>query len=161
MKRTLWLLSCVLALAAGPACAQIRAFLQIPGIPGESTRDGRKDWIDIKTVSVTVANRVCQGVSVTKDLDKSSPLLSGAALVGSEYAQMTIEVERAIEGSEVFLIYLLENVTVSAVQTVTTENLPALESIQLTPSTIKMTYKPPSAGAPAPEVSFTLPCPKK
>jgi type VI secretion system Hcp family effector len=151
----------VLTVTGGAASAQIRSFLHIPGVPGESVYASHPSWIDVLTVSVGVSDRVCNGVSLTKRLDKSSPLLSGSALNGALYAQMTIDVERDIEGSEVFLTYLLENVTVSAVQTNTTTTESPLESVHLVPSTIKMTYKPPSASFPAPQVSFTLPCSKK
>jgi type VI secretion system Hcp family effector len=160
MKRTSWLISCVLALAACPATAQISSYLEIPGLPGESTRKGHENWIDIKTVSVSVADQACHGVALTKDLDKSSPLLSGAALTGGFYAKMTIDVERVAEPSEVILTYVLDNVTVTAVQTTTTTTSPALESVHLSPSKITMTYKPPGA-LPSAAVSFTLTCVKK
>jgi type VI protein secretion system component Hcp len=163
MKRAHLLLCCVLALAASQAHAQIESFLQIPGIPGESTRDGRKDWIDLRTVSMNIADRVCDGVVVTKNLDLSSGLLSGAALSGAVYPTMTIEAARIVDAQqETFLKYTLESVTVQAVQNTTTATLPALETVHLFAAKITMAYTPPSTGGQSVPITFpTLTCTKK
>lgn len=156
------LLACVLALAAGAAGAQVRSFLLIPGVPGESVDEGHRAWIDLNTVSVGVAERACTGVTLSKNLDRSSPLLSGAALTGGLYATMTIDVARSVaERPEVFLVYTLTNVSVASIQATTTATAPTVETVHLAPSTITMVYTPPAAGGPGTAVSFTLNCVKK
>jgi type VI protein secretion system component Hcp len=61
-----------------------------------------------------VANRVCSGISVTKQIDSSSPVLSTAALLGGVYPTMTLEFTAGTEGRS-YLTYVLSNVTVNAV----------------------------------------------
>jgi type VI secretion system Hcp family effector len=155
------LFSCLLALTAGQAGAQVKSFLLVPGVQGESTDVGHENWINLTTVSVGVADRACSSVVLTKALDKSSPLLSGAALAGGVYPTMTVDVVRVTDGgSNVFLKYTLTNVTVASVQATTTPTLPALETVQLVPNTITMVYTP-STGGTGTAVSFTLNCLKK
>jgi type VI secretion system secreted protein Hcp len=153
--------ACVLGLAAGTASA-VSTFLFIPGVPGESVDDRHRDWIDLHSVSVGVADRACTGFTVTKNLDKSSPLLSGAAMTGGVYPTMTVEVLSDGIDRYAFLTYTLTNVVVGSVQATTTATVPVVESVGLVPAAITMSYRPrkPDGSLDA-AVNFTLTCTKK
>jgi type VI secretion system secreted protein Hcp len=87
------------------------AFLKIDGIPGESTDDKHKDWIEIlsfshgmtQPASATAssagggtAERVnLQDLQIAKHLDKASPKLYELCCSGKHIANVTIELCRA------------------------------------------------------------------
>lgn len=155
-------LACTVSLVAGTAAA-IDTYLYIPGVPGESMDAGHPYWIDLDSVSVGVANRECTDFTVTKYLDKSSPLLSGAAMSGGTYASMRIEAVKAGEQRQAFLTYTLANVVVGAVAVAAAKGVPIpMETVTLAPTTITMSYRSqrPDGSLDAP-VTFTLSCAKK
>ncbi len=155
-----FVLACVLASAAQTAAAG-SIFLFIPGVPGESTDDRRRDWIDLQSMQVGVANKICSGVTVSKDLDSTSPVLSGAALIGGAYPSMTLEVTTLGERPQTYLSYALANVTVIAVSASTAGGRVA-ESVTLYPTTLTMTYRPTqNDGTQGAAVTFTLNCARK
>jgi type VI secretion system secreted protein Hcp len=137
----------VALLAAGTttASAAIDSYLYIPGVPGESTADRFRDWIDVTALSVAVADRVCSGVTVTKNLDSSSPLLSAAALTGVFYPTMSIQVVRAGSEQQNFLTYSLSSVTVASVGVAVSPTGVLVEQVVLRPAVIDMSYRPQAA----------------
>jgi type VI secretion system secreted protein Hcp len=107
-------------------------FLQIDGIPGESTDDRHKDWIELlsydhKVVQPTSATRSSAGGGstgrsqhhdyvITKYVDKASPKLFEAVASGKHFSKAKIEICRA-GGSQVkFMEITLEEVIISRVQ---------------------------------------------
>jgi type VI protein secretion system component Hcp len=156
-----FVLAGVLASAAQTAAAAASIFLLIPGVPGESTDSRHANWINLYSMQVGVANKVCSGVTVTKDLDRASPDLSGAALVGGAYPSMTLEVAKTGGDQQTYLTYALANVTVTSVSSSTGGDR-VVEAVTLYPTTLTMSYKPQlsdgSLGAP---VTYTLHCTKK
>jgi len=114
------------------------SYLQIDGIPGESTDSNHKDWIEVlsyghemmQPVSSTKssAGGAATGRSqhgdfaITKFVDKSSPKLYEAVSNGKHISKAKIEVCRA-GGSQVkFLEINLEQVMVSLVQLNSTDS---------------------------------------
>ncbi len=157
-----FVLACVLAAAAQSAAAGT-IFLFIPGVPGESTDDGRRDWINLHSMQVGVENKVCSGVTVTKEIDLSSPVLSGAALIGGAYPSMTLDVTTRGDRPQTFLTYALANVTVTAVSaTASSGGVGVHETVMLSATTLTMTYRPTrNDGTQGPPVVFTLNCTRK
>jgi type VI secretion system secreted protein Hcp len=106
-------------LAAAPA-STVGSWLQLPGIPGESTDDKHKNWIAIESMSFGPTNTTgtssgggagkvsIHDLHITKATDKSSPLLMQAAATGKPFATAEIDV-----GST---RYILKQVLVSSVQ---------------------------------------------
>ena len=154
-----FVLACVLASAAQTAAAA-SIFLFIPGVPGESTDSRHPNWINLYSMQVGVANKVCSGVTVTKDLDVTSPVLSGAALIGGAYPSMTLEVTTLGERPQTYLTYALANVTVTSVSASTGGDR-VTEAVTLYPTTLTMTYRPQQDGSLGAPVTFTLNCTKK
>ncbi|GAB5442181.1 MAG: type VI secretion system tube protein Hcp [Fuerstiella sp.] len=105
------------------------AFLQIDGIPGESTDDQHKDWIEIKDYEHCVAQPISGsrssggGISgervnhsafrITKELDKASPKLALYCCNGSHISSVKMELCRAGGDKQKYMEVLMENVLVS------------------------------------------------
>lgn len=124
------------------ASAAIDTFLYIPGVPGESLHPDFRDWIDVTSLSVAVADRVCSGFTITKPLDSSSPILSAAALSAVVYPTMTVQAQKAGEGQRPFLTYTLTNVVVNAVGVAYSSSGTLVERLVLYPAVIATNYRP-------------------
>src|ERR1700722_1872311 len=107
-------------------------FLKIDGIDGESTTKDHKDEISINSFSVGAqgsqnvgsqssgagAGKVSiQSFSITKTLDKASPLLFQAAATGQHFKDATLSFTRKAGGKEqTYLKFDFQNVLISSVQ---------------------------------------------
>ena len=107
------------------------AFLQLDGIPGESTDDKHKDWIELVSYGHTMtqpvsATRSSSGgassgrahhgdFAITKYLDKASPKLYEALSQGKHIGKGKIEVCRAGGGQVKFLEISFEEIMISSV----------------------------------------------
>jgi len=107
-------------------------FLKIDGIDGESTQKDHKGEIEIGSFSVSAqgaqgagsqssgagAGKVSiQSFSITKTLDKSSPLLFQAAATGQHFKDATLSFTRKAGGKEqTYLKFDFQNVLISSVQ---------------------------------------------
>jgi len=107
------------------------AFLQIEGIPGESTDEKHKDWIEILSYSHGVSQSGAgsrssggaatsgrcnhQDFSIVKTLDKASPDLNLICCNGKHIKKMTLELCRATGDKQPYMDYLFEDVIISSV----------------------------------------------
>lgn len=106
-------------------------FLKIDGIPGESTDDKHKDWIEVlsyshglsqpSSVSSATGGRTAERVniqdfSVVKVLDKSSPPLALATCDGRHINKVEVELCEAAGSKHLYMKYTMENVIVSSVR---------------------------------------------
>jgi type VI secretion system secreted protein Hcp len=108
------------------------AFLKIDGIPGESTDDKHKDWVEILSYSHGLSQPATgsassggartaercnhQDFSVVKTLDKASPKLALFCCNGKHIPKVTVELCRATEDKTKYMEYLLTDVIVSSVR---------------------------------------------
>ncbi len=106
-------------------------FLQIDGIPGESTDEKHKDWIEILSYSHGVSQSGAgsrssggaatagrcnhQDFSVVKTLDKASPELNLHCCNGKHIKKMTLQLCRATGDKQPYMDYLFEDVIISSV----------------------------------------------
>ena len=106
-------------------------FLKIDGIPGESTDDKHKDWIEVMSYSSGVSQMAggdrstggaasqgrCdhQDISIVKALDKASPTLNLFCCQGKHIAKVDIELCRATGNKEKYMEYKMEDVIISSV----------------------------------------------
>ena len=107
-------------------------FLQIDGIKGESTDKDHKEWIEILSYNWGVSQMASasasssgggstqradfQDLSVVKELDTATPLLSQACWSGKHIDKVTLELNRAAgEKRETYMTYEMENVIISSV----------------------------------------------
>jgi type VI secretion system secreted protein Hcp len=135
------------------------SYLQIDGIPGESTDDKHKDWIEILSHSHgvsqpasatassagggTTARSVHGDYVITKYVDKASPKLFEACSSGKHFSKVKIEMCRA-GGSQVpYLVVNLEEVIISRVSSGSShgsgDNFP-MESVSFNYGKIDWTY---------------------
>lgn len=106
-------------------------FLQIDGIPGESTDEKHKNWIEILSYShgvdqsgagsrssggaATSGRCNHQDFSVVKTLDKASPELNLYCCNGKHIKKMTLQLCRATGDKQPYMDYLFEDVIISSV----------------------------------------------
>ena len=70
--------------AAAPAAkAQLLTFMFIDGIPGESTLNDKRDWIELTGYSQSFGTINCSRAIANKRIDRSSPVLISRAAAGS------------------------------------------------------------------------------
>ncbi len=108
------------------------AFLKIATIPGESTDDKHKDWIEILSYSFGMSQPASitsssaggaaseranfQDFQITHHLDKASPKLSQACATGEHLKDVTLELCRAGGQKVKYFEVKMEEVIVSSVQ---------------------------------------------
>ena len=132
-------------------------FVQVEGIPGESTDAEHEDWIDAVSYSCGVAlpaGSISSGARVTvtaehedfvvvKGLDKASPKLALDCCKAQHIPSVRVELCRASGDRETFMVYLMEDVIVSSVRTsgsvLTGEPVP-VEEVSFAYGSIEWTY---------------------
>jgi len=111
----------------------IDCFLKIETIPGESTDDQHKDWIEILSYSFGVSQSASGSHStagarssgradfsdfvVTHLLDKASPKLAISCCKGEHIKTVTLSLNRAGGSKEQYMEYKLEDVIITSVST--------------------------------------------
>ncbi len=105
-------------------------FLKIDGIPGESTDDTHRDWIEILSYNTGLSQKASASASsgggasseradfqdfcVVKVLDRASPKLAVACAEGTHISEVTLELCRA-EGDRIkYMEYKLTDCIVSS-----------------------------------------------
>lgn len=107
-------------------------FLKIDGVPGESTDDKHKDWIELLSfshgLSQTGSGAASSGggrsaercdhqdFSVVKTVDKASPKLALFCCNGTHIASIKVELCRAAGDKQKYMGYDLSEVIVSSVR---------------------------------------------
>jgi len=107
------------------------AFIKIDGIPGESTDDKHKDWIEVLSYSFGVSQMASatasssggasaeranfQDFSIVKTLDKASPKLTLACASGQHIKEITVELCRAGGDKVAYMEYKMNEVIISSV----------------------------------------------
>jgi type VI secretion system secreted protein Hcp len=107
------------------------SFLKIEGVPGESTDDKHKEWIEILSYNWGVSQRGSasqstgggrtseradfQDLSVTKEMDKATPELFIKCAKGEHIPKVILELCRAGGDKEKYMEYTLNDVIISSV----------------------------------------------
>jgi len=135
------------------------AFLKFDGIPGESSDDKHKDWIEISSFAHSMeqpasasastsggatAERVNHGTfDIVKAIDKASPKLYDACCTGKHISTVTLELCRAGSDKQKYLEIKLEQVLVSKIIPSGSSTSPSgfpVETVSLSYGKIKWTY---------------------
>ena len=106
-------------------------FLKIDGIPGESTDDKHKEWIEVLSYSSGVSQMAAgdrstggaasagrcshQDFSIVKELDKTSPTLDLQCCNGTHIKKVAVELCRATGDKTKYMEYIMEDVIISSV----------------------------------------------
>jgi type VI secretion system secreted protein Hcp len=107
------------------------AFLKIDGIPGESTDDKHKDWIEVLSYDWGVSQPTSatasssggasqeranfQDFTIAKALDKATPKLAVACAGGEHIKTVTLELCRAGKDKVKYMEYKLTNCIISQI----------------------------------------------
>jgi type VI secretion system secreted protein Hcp len=105
-------------------------FMKIDGIPGESTDDKHKDWIEVLSFSTGITQPTSgsastaggatseranfQDFSVVKALDKASPKIALACADGTHIKEVILELCRAGGDKVKYMEYKLSNCIISS-----------------------------------------------
>lgn len=134
-------------------------FLKIEGVPGESADTDHKDWIDVSSFQWGVTRPVTgaggartngppvfKEVTVSKWVDKSSPVLMLGVCEGKVYPKVELDVVDRANGTATDrqMTYTLSNVLVTATQpegASTGSDARPTESISLNFTKIEMKYR--------------------
>lgn len=95
-RRVLRLWFLLWLLGPGQALAAFQAFLQIPGVPGESTDPKHQDWIELSGIGSSALPSSVSPVidfGMVKSVDLSTPALNLACAAGQSFSEMRIEFE--------------------------------------------------------------------
>jgi type VI secretion system secreted protein Hcp len=107
------------------------SFIKIGDIPGESSDDKHKDWIEIMSFNWGASQPVTVGsglgglsggganlsdFSFVKKVDKSSPKLLLSCCKGDPIAKIEFECRKSIGDKHVYLKYTFENAMISSVR---------------------------------------------
>lgn len=106
------------------------AFIKIDGIPGESTDDKHKDWIEILSYSMGISQPTSgsastaggasserahfQDFSIVKALDKASPKIAQACASGTHVKEVKVELCRAGGDKVKYMEYKMSNCIISS-----------------------------------------------
>jgi type VI protein secretion system component Hcp len=147
------------SLLAGTARAAVNAFLDVPGIPGESTSPlpGLIEVLSYDfavtpaaTVKPLKVSAPCGGhvalpqanrITITKNLDKASPLLFQAAAEGTTFQTVTLHLFDATTGTESFTL-TLSNTIFSSITHSAGGGVPT-ETLTLSSASLQTTYVKP------------------
>jgi type VI secretion system secreted protein Hcp len=135
------------------------AFLKVKTIPGESTDDKHKDWIEVLGFAHSISQpssgaRSSAGAAsgeranhgafrISKTLDKASPKLMLACCNGEHIGEVILELCRATGDKQKYMEYKLSDVIVASVNPIGEskgeENLP-MEEVAFNYGKIEWTY---------------------
>jgi type VI secretion system secreted protein Hcp len=137
-----------------PPGAQIDAFLQLDGIPGESKDGAHKDNIDVAGFSFSAglkspshasaggagAGKVgFQPLEIIKRVDKASPRLLTACATGQRIPRGVLVVRRGERGNE-FLKYTLADIVVTGIKQTLHQGGGVREEVDFTYGKVEIVY---------------------
>jgi type VI secretion system secreted protein Hcp len=131
------LLSCVPL----SAHADIRSWMKIDTIPGESLDDRHAGEIDLESFSQAFGTKNCSRLVALKNLDSASPGLIGAAVGNLLLPSVIITMRKEGIGQQDFFKATLGVVLVERVD-LTGEASELREQVVLKPRTIRIEYRP-------------------
>jgi type VI secretion system secreted protein Hcp len=131
-------------------------FAKLGDIKGESFDDKHKDEIEVFSFSWGVTNTVSpvssgavagkatfKEFSIVHSIDKASPSLMAACATGTHLKEATITQRKAGKGQQEFLVFKMNDVTVTSVAEVS--GAPGSETVTLAFAKIDVEYKPQKA----------------
>jgi type VI secretion system secreted protein Hcp len=153
--------------------AQAAMFLKLDGIKGESTDSKHKDEIEVISFqfgltadhslsgsgAIRIAAPTCEGFSITKTLDKSSPPLASAAMTGKVIKTGTVTLSQEGKSDTVYYTMILTDVVVASFAQSGREGAVPVEEVSFLARQLELRYRPLSdKGTPGSEVRATLDC---
>lgn len=132
--------------------AAYEGFLEVAGIPGESTDAGHAGWIEILAYSHGIYTTATAGPSaqatnhqqlvIRKEIDKATPELNLACCKGQFIPSVILQLHLTTLGKPMFMEIRLENVRITAARPsgAATDTAMPTEEVKFTYSRIRWTY---------------------
>lgn len=145
-------------------------FIKLPGITGESEKDGHKDEIDVFSWSWGVAQSstagsgsgsgsgkaIQQDFHFTKPFDSSSCNLAKSCTAGDHLKDLKMTARKAGGTQQDYIIITLEEVLITSYQTGGSEGGFPMDQVSCSYKKMKIEYKPQKAsGEPGPAKNYT------
>ena len=134
------------------------AFLKIEGVPGESSDDKHKEWVEVLSFhcgvsqpesasasshgSLSAERAYFDDMTIVKAIDKASPKLAAACASGEHFTTVTLEICRAGGDKQPYMEYKLTDAMVTSFRpggTGSGEQIP-LEEVAFTYGKIEWKY---------------------
>ena len=157
-----WIFGLVITLVVATAgTAAATTFMEIQGLPGESTDQDHRNWIALTGYTQSVGLKPCLKAIVMKNLDRASPGLATFAAANTKIPLVTIQMEKEVNGRGIlFFEARLEQVVIDEVAIIDDfqGGSSVTEKVVLLPKRVTISYFPESAsGLPQPVIG-TLGC---
>lgn len=136
------------------SAASVDYFLKIPGVPGESTDEGHKDWINLLSYSWGMSNsggatgggggagKASFGdITFVKEVDKSTPLLLEACADGRNIRDVQFNVRKPGAATDFYSVRL-EGARCSVLQQEGDQSTPPTEEVAFYYNKITFEYYP-------------------
>ena len=129
MKQNSKIFLAIVALSLGvfclPAVHAYEIFMKIDGVPGEATKENRKDWIEVFSFSHVITNASGTSLSkpghadltVGKRVDRTTPRVNFQLNRAEPVPVITLEFEQGGEPARVFYKVVMENVRIMRAET--------------------------------------------
>lgn len=145
------LLAWCVAPALSLAAPNVRMYLKIEGIPGESAEQNHPNWIQIQAFSHGVAKSAAMGqtgtqpsqhqdFAVMKELDRASPRIFLASCLGTQISSVTLHLVRPADGVKFMDIGMTNVVIASAGYNATTSSTVPVEQVTFNYQKIRWSY---------------------
>ena len=134
-----------LLVSAGDASAITAAsyFLNVPGIPGESTDEAHLGDIVVLNFSLDFADKRCGDLRVIKNIDRASPKLMLNAVLGTVFSSVILRGRTGGGDPQDFLFLQLFNAVVKTVNLSDSTGEPAaIEVVTIAAQRIDIAYRP-------------------
>jgi type VI secretion system secreted protein Hcp len=144
-------LSAILMGAGSGAWAASSIFLRLANIPGESTHERHKDEIELLSFNLGFVNDIaqgrgsgaatCDGVALTKNIDRASPGLLAAVIRGIHISQgvLSFTVE---DGTQDYYVLTMRDILVTSLRQTDSEGgLRVLEKITIKAAAYLFVYR--------------------
>jgi type VI secretion system Hcp family effector len=109
---------------AHPVLATYSAWMEVPGVPGDSTDTGHVNWINVNGFEIAGTLSKVGGFSIRKEADRSSPHLFQFSASGEVKPTVTIDFRKPSAGSSgiEYLRLELSDVVFTGYSTISLEN---------------------------------------
>lgn len=151
-------LTSLLFLVSPAGAQELLTHMKILGLDGDATHRDHRGEIVLTGYSQTVGTRNCSRVVVTKFIDRASPGLISRAATNFITPQVSINMQRSAEGSRVFFVVTLDQVTMERIE-LAEQSDQLVERVVLAPRSIRIEYKPQDdTGVVSPPIVTTIAC---
>ena len=131
----------IVLFSVSSAQAEIQVYVEIPGIPGESTATGNVGEIIALGAGGNFSKKSCGGFFIEKQLDLATPLLISSAITGRVFTSITIDYIEHPAGPRLLLATTtLNGATLYSVETSTIDDSRPTELVTIMSNDITVEY---------------------